>query len=83
MAGEVHDGVTLRICWLGTTGGSECTLAVLPFRYQPDDRIQMAGAYRAGEALTDRSRRPATSPGRCAPGREAPVMALRAQHPAW
>ncbi len=38
---------------------------------------------RAGQALTDRSRRPKHSPGQCSPEMEAQVMALRQEHPAW
>ena len=36
-----------------------------------------------GEALTDRSRRPHTSPRQTTPDLEAQVLALRQQHPAW
>lgn len=37
----------------------------------------------AGEGLTDHSRRPHTSPRQTTGEREAQVLALRAQHPAW
>lgn len=36
-----------------------------------------------GQPLTDRSRRPHTSPRQIAPDLEAQVLALREQHPAW
>lgn len=41
------------------------------------------GRWAAGEALTDRPRRPQTSPGRCTAAVEETVLALRAQHPTW
>ena len=41
------------------------------------------GRARAGQALSDRSRRPETSPGRTAAVLEAAVLALRAAHPSW
>jgi transposase InsO family protein len=37
----------------------------------------------AGEAVTDRSRRPHTSPRRTSPAREAAVLTKRAEHAAW
>lgn len=39
--------------------------------------------YRAGEALTERSRRPHVSPRRSAAELEARILALRDAHPAW
>lgn len=35
------------------------------------------------QPMSDRSRRPHQSPGRCAAGVEATIVALRARHPAW
>jgi transposase-like protein len=39
--------------------------------------------FEAGEALSDRSRRPRTSPSRTSPELEARVLALREEHPCW
>ncbi|KTT44882.1 hypothetical protein SB11R_22790, partial [Pseudomonas oryzihabitans] len=63
--------------------GANVRLLCRRFGISPTTGYKWLARARAGEALTDRSRRPATSPSRCAAEREAQVMALRAQHPAW
>jgi transposase InsO family protein len=63
----------------------EATIAALCRRYGISRKTGYKWLARAGgaEPLTDRSRRPATSPGRTPPEVEEAVLALRANHPAW
>ncbi|QDD89307.1 IS481 family transposase [Pseudomonas oryzihabitans] len=68
---------------LAQQAGANIRLLCRRFGISPTTGYKWLARARAGEALTDRSRRPATSPSRCAPEQEAQVMALRAQHPAW
>ncbi|WP_367575674.1 helix-turn-helix domain-containing protein [Pseudomonas oryzihabitans] len=68
---------------LAQQAGANVRLLCRRFGISPTMACKWLARARAGEALTDRSHRPATSPGRCAPEREAQVMALCAQHPAW
>ena len=68
---------------LAQQAGANVRLLCRRFGMSPTTACKWLARARAGEALMDRSHRPATSPGRCAPERKAQVMALRAQHPAW
>lgn len=53
------------------------------FGISPTTGYKWLRRAQAGEALSDRSRRPAGSPTRCGPQVEARIVALREQHPAW
>lgn len=53
------------------------------FGISPTTGYKWLERARSGEPLSDRSRRPQTTPRRCAAHVEAEVVKLRAQHPAW
>ena len=53
------------------------------FGISPTTGYKWLTRARAGEPLSDRSRRPHDMPRRCAQALEAHIVALRAQHPAW
>lgn len=53
------------------------------FGISPSTGYKWMARQARGEALTDRSRRPQSSPERVPPELEAQVVALRRQHPAW
>ena len=53
------------------------------FEIHPDTGYKWLGRFVADEGLTDRSRRPHSSPTRTAAAVEADILALRDAHPAW
>lgn len=53
------------------------------FGISPTTGYKWLGRSRSSAALTDLSRRPASSPGRCPPVIEQAVLALRQAHPRW
>jgi transposase InsO family protein len=53
------------------------------FAISPSVGYKWLGRFAAGEALSDRSRRPHASPRRSAAAMEAQVLAVRDAHPAW
>lgn len=63
--------------------GANVRLLCRRFGISPTTGYKWLQRARAGQALTDRSRRPKHSPGQCPPETEAQVMALRREHPAW
>ena len=84
-----------RECSLVSRREEFCRLALSPegkvrslcrrFGISPTTAYKWLARYKAGgvEALGDRSRRPLSAPGRSSPEREAQVMAVRLEHPAW
>jgi transposase InsO family protein len=65
--------------------GANVRLLCRRYNVAPKTAYKWLARYAAQglDGLADRSRRPATSPGRCAARVEAAVLALRARHPAW
>lgn len=74
-----------EFCRLARAPGANVRALCRAFGIAPATAYKWLARYAAaGEAgLTDRSRRPRTSPGRSLPALEARVLALRAAHPAW
>lgn len=63
--------------------GSNLRLLCRRFGISPTTGYKWLQRKAQGEPLSDRSRRPLQSPGRCASAVEVAIVALRAQHPAW
>jgi transposase len=74
-----------EFCRLGLAAGSNVRALCRRFGVSPTTGYKWIRAYRAlgAAGLSDRSRRPLTSPGRTAAAVEAQVMTVRTEHPCW
>jgi transposase InsO family protein len=74
-----------EFCRLGLAAGSNVRALCRRFGVSPTTGYKWIRAYRAlgAAGLSDRSRRPLTSPGRTAAAVEAEVMTVRTEHPCW
>lgn len=77
--------VTLRgeFAELAGSGGVSRREACRRYGITPRTGYKWLHRWQSGEALSDRSRRPKTSPRQTVPEVEAEVLALREKHPAW
>jgi transposase InsO family protein len=79
--------MSLRLEFVALAAAEGANVRELCRRYgiSPKTAYKWIARHRAGgpEALADRSRRPAGSPGRCPEPIEAEVLRLRDAHPAW
>jgi transposase InsO family protein len=75
----------LEFVELAMAAGANVSLLCERFRVSRKTGYKWIARYRSGgaAALSDRSRRPRTSPARATDAAEAAVVALRAKHPAW
>lgn len=72
-----------EFCRLACQPGANVRLLCRRFGIGPTTGYKWLGRHRHAEGLEDRSRRPASSPGRSAAELEAQVVAVRREHPAW
>lgn len=87
MTWKAQDLMSLRLEFVRRAQAEDANVRALCREYQisPKTGYKWLDRYRdAGpEGLSDRSRRPHTSPRRTLPEREAQVLAARSDHPAW
>lgn len=73
----------LEFCTLASLEGANVAALCRAFGISRQTGYVWLSRYHKGEALADRSRRPASSPSRCDDATEAAIVALRDAHPAW